>query len=78
MGVAHVLSQATSAPAPRAISTIARMSVTRIRGFDGDSIQMRRVEARTARATSSGRVMSTNVLSRPQGAKCSIRRSGVP
>ena len=68
MGVAIVLSQMLTAPAARAIAATRAMSVTRSIGFDGVSIQTRRVDGRSAASTSAGRVTSTNVASSRQRA----------
>ena len=54
------------------------MSLMRRRGFDGVSTQTSLVVARMARPTSAGSVMSTKVVSSPQGPRMSRSRMVVP
>ena len=77
-GVAHVLSQARSAPAAFAIAAIAPRSVTAIVGLEGVSVQISRVFGRRAARTAATSVMSVNVTSRPHGTKCSRKSFDVP
>ena len=76
--MAQVLSQASRAPASRAILEISRTSVIFRRGFEGVSTQNSRVLGRTAPPTSSEFVMSTKEVSTPQRLKRSRKISLVP
>jgi hypothetical protein len=77
-GVAQVLSQASRAPASRAIPEISRTSVIFRRGFEGVSTHNSLVLGRTAPPTSSAFVMSTKEVSTPHREKRSRKISLVP
>src|SRR5207247_9003273 len=77
-GVAQVLSQAVRTPADFAIATTAFKSVTAIVGFEGVSVQMRRVLGRRAARRADRSVMSANDTSRPHGLKWSRSSFEVP
>src|SRR5215211_7196964 len=77
-GVAQVLSQASRAPASRAIPEISRTSVIFRRGFEGVSTQNNLVLGRTAPPTSSAFVISIKEVSTPQREKRSRKISLVP